>query len=160
MGYGTFKKIKPALQKGKNLTKWEIETVPRIKIFSLQADKKGELCILVLCNDEVFMIEGIQELTDSNFSSKIASGLMLVDFFAEWCGPCRMMSPVLEQVAKDVKGKASVGKIDIDAEQKTAAQFQVTSIPTLILFKDGKEVNRLVGLRDGETIKKFILAAI
>lgn len=83
---------------------------------------------------------------------------MLVDFFAEWCGPCRMLAPVLKQVAKKVKGKASVGKLDIDSEQKTATQFQVTSIPTMILFKDGKEAGRLVGLRDEEAVTKFILS--
>lgn len=104
--------------------------------------------------------EAIVKLTDHNFTSKIEKGVMLVDFFAEWCGPCRMLAPVLEQVAKEVKGKAHIGKLDIDFEQKTAGQFQVTSIPTLILFKNGKEVNRLIGLRDAETVKKFILAAV
>jgi thioredoxin 1 len=106
------------------------------------------------------MSDSIVKLTDANFASKIEKGVMLVDFFADWCGPCRMLSPVLEQVAKELKGKASIGKLDIDAEQNTASQFQVTSIPTLILFKDGKEKDRIVGLRDGETIKKFILAAV
>lgn len=102
----------------------------------------------------------IVHLSDDNFSKKIEKGVMLVDFFADWCGPCRMLAPVLEQVAHDVKGKASVGKLDIDAEQKTAAEFQVTSIPTMILFKDGKEVGRLVGLRDADTVKKFVLSAV
>jgi thioredoxin 1 len=70
-----------------------------------------------------------------------------------------MLAPVLEQVAKDVKGKATVGKVDIDSEQKTASNFQITSVPTLILFKDGKEVNRLIGLRNAEAVKEFVLAA-
>lgn len=102
----------------------------------------------------------IVHLNDENFSKKIEKGVTLVDFFADWCGPCRMLAPVLEQVAHDVKGKATVGKLDIDSEQKTAADFQVTSIPTMILFKDGKEVGRLVGLRDADTVKKFVLSAI
>ena len=70
-----------------------------------------------------------------------------------------MMTPVLEQVAKDVKGKAVIGKLDIDKAQKIASEFQVTSIPTLILYKDGKEVGRLVGLRDAAAVKNFIEGA-
>jgi thioredoxin 1 len=101
----------------------------------------------------------IQHFTDDNFESEVKSGVTLVDFHANWCGPCRMLAPVLEQVAKDVKGKARVGKIDIDNEQKTAGKFQITSVPTMILFKNGKEVNRLVGLRNAESVKEFILSA-
>src|SRR5579859_4325407 len=98
----------------------------------------------------------IQHFTDDNFESEVKSGVTLVDFHANWCGPCRMLAPVLEQVAKDVKGKARVGKIDIDNEQKTAGKFQITSVPTMILFKNGKEVSRLVGLRNAESVKEFI----
>jgi len=101
----------------------------------------------------------MKHLTDANFNDEVKSGVTLVDFHANWCGPCRMLAPVLEQVAKEIKGKASIGKVDIDAEQKTASRFQITSVPTMILFKDGKEVNRLVGLRNAEAIKDFILAA-
>jgi len=101
----------------------------------------------------------MKHLTDENFETEIKKGVTLVDFHANWCGPCRMLAPVLEQVAKDIKGKAFVGKIDIDNEQKTASRFQITSVPTMILFKDGKEVNRLVGLRNAEAVKEFILSA-
>ncbi len=101
----------------------------------------------------------MKHFTDANFNDEVKSGVTLVDFHANWCGPCRMLAPVLEQVAKEIKGKASIGKVDIDAEQKTASRFQITSVPTMILFKDGKEVNRLVGLRNAEAIKDFILAA-
>lgn len=101
----------------------------------------------------------MKHLTDANFDTEIKAGVTLVDFYANWCGPCRMLAPMLEQVAKEVKGKASIGKVDIDNEQKTASRFQITSVPTLILFKDGKEVNRLVGLRNADAIKEFILAA-
>ena len=102
----------------------------------------------------------IKHLTDSDFENEIRSGVTLVDFHANWCGPCRMLAPVLEQVAKEIKGKAVIGKIDIDTEQKTAAHFQITSVPTMILFKNGKEVNRLIGLRNAEAIKDFVIAAV
>ncbi len=102
----------------------------------------------------------IQHFTDDSFGKEIAKGVTLVDFYADWCGPCRMLAPVLEQVAKDVKGKAIVGKINIDKERNTAEFFQITSVPTMILFKDGKEVNRLVGLRNAEALKGFILAVV
>ena len=102
----------------------------------------------------------IKHLTDDGFKNEIAKGVTLVDFYAEWCGPCRMLAPVLEKIAAELKGKALIAKVDIDSEQKTAAEFQIASVPTLILFKDGVEVNRLVGLRNEEAVKKFILAAV
>ena len=101
----------------------------------------------------------MKHLTDANFTKEVEKGVTLVDFHANWCGPCRMLAPVLEQVAKDVQGKATIAKVDIDSEQKTASQFRITSVPTMILFKNGQEVNRIVGLRDAEALKKFILAA-
>ncbi len=102
----------------------------------------------------------IKHFNDNEFDKEIQKGVVLVDFHANWCGPCRMLAPVLETVAKEVKGQATIGKIDIDSEQKTAAHFQITSVPTMILFKDGKEVNRLVGLRNADAIKDFILSAV
>jgi thioredoxin 1 len=100
--------------------------------------------------------EDIKHLSEDTFTKDIEHGVVLVDFYADWCGPCRMMTPVLEQVAKEVKGRAVIGKLDIDKAQKVAGQFQVTSIPTLILYKNGKEIGRLVGLRDAATVKQFI----
>lgn len=102
----------------------------------------------------------MKHLTDANFSKETESGVTLVDFYADWCGPCRMLAPVLEQVAAEIQGKAFIGKVNIDNEQKTASQFQITSVPTMILFKDGKEINRLVGLRNAQAIKDLILAAV
>jgi thioredoxin 1 len=104
--------------------------------------------------------KNIKVLTDGSFEKDIQKGVMLVDFHADWCGPCRMLAPVLEEVAKAIQGRASIGKVDIDAEQKIASDFQITSVPTMILFKDGKEVNRLVGLREANAIKEFILAVV
>ncbi|MGE5195763.1 MAG: thioredoxin [Anaerolineae bacterium] len=99
----------------------------------------------------------IKTLTQTNFEEEIKKGTTLVDFSADWCGPCRMLAPVLEKVAQEVSGKVVIAKLDIDQAQTVASLFQVTSVPTLILFKDGKEAGRLVGLRDAATIKEFIL---
>ena len=100
--------------------------------------------------------EDIKHLSEDTFTKDIQHGVVLVDFYADWCGPCRMMTSVLEKVAQEIKGHAVIGKLDIDSAQKVASQFQVTSIPTLILYKDGKEVGRLVGLRDAAAVKQFI----
>ncbi len=102
----------------------------------------------------------IKHLNETNFSKEVAHGVTLVDFHATWCGPCRMLAPVLEDVAKEVHGKGVIAKIDIDASQNIAAEYQISSVPTMILFKNGKEVDRLVGLRNADAIKKFILAAV
>jgi thioredoxin 1 len=102
----------------------------------------------------------IKHVTDATFEKEIEKGVVLVDFHANWCGPCRMLAPVLEEVAKEVKGKGSIVKVDIDTEQRIASQFQIASVPTMILFKNGKEVNRLIGLRNAEAVKEFILSAV
>lgn len=106
------------------------------------------------------MADDIVHLDDDNFDSTIASGVVLVDFSAEWCGPCKALAPVLDQVAQDVKGKAVVAKIDIDASQQTTSKFQVTSVPTLVLFKNGQETDRVVGLKGPEDLLAMINAAV
>lgn len=85
-----------------------------------------------------------------------SKGLVLVDFWAQWCGPCKMLGPVIEELAEDYDGKAVVGKVDIDEYQELAAKYGVMSIPTVVLFRDGKEVDRLVGLQPKQKIAQMI----
>ncbi len=98
-------------------------------------------------------------VTDSNFEETIKNNkLVLIDFWANWCGPCRALAPTIEELAKEYNGKALVGKLDVDENPATAERFQVFSIPTMVLFKDGVETERLVGLcpkgRISDTINK------
>jgi thioredoxin 1 len=102
------------------------------------------------------MAENIAHLTDENFQQMIAKGVTLVDFYATWCGPCRMIAPIVEQLAGKVQGKARVAKLDIDQAQQVTASLQITSVPTLILFKDGKEVKRVVGVKDLDYLLNLI----
>lgn len=86
-------------------------------------------------------------VTDANFEETIKNNkVALIDFWANWCGPCRALAPTIEELANEFYGKALVGKLDVDENQATAEKFQVYSIPTMIVFKDGKEIDRLVGL--------------
>lgn len=97
----------------------------------------------------------IENLTEENFEISVKSGVTLVDFYAEWCGPCRMLSPILEELAKE-ETNVRFAKVDVDSAQKLATNYQVTSVPTLVLYKDGKEVDRILGLRDKEALKSFV----
>jgi thioredoxin 1 len=94
------------------------------------------------------MAGNLPQLNDTNFQDTVAKGVTLVDFYATWCGPCRMLAPIVEQLAGQLDGKANVAKLDIDHAPQSTANLQITSVPTLIVFKDGKEVKRVVGVKD------------
>ena len=95
-------------------------------------------------------------LTDDNFKETVSQGVTLVDFHAAWCGPCRMIAPLVEQLATTLKGKAKIAKVDIDESQEVTNDLQITSVPTLILFKNGQEVKRVVGVKDLDFLMNLV----
>lgn len=98
----------------------------------------------------------IVKVTDADFDSKVESGVQLVDFWATWCGPCKMIAPVLEELAADYEGKADILKLDVDENPSTAAKYEVMSIPTLIVFKDGQPVDKVVGFQPKEQLQAVL----
>lgn len=97
----------------------------------------------------------LKKLDSNNFNTEISSGTVLVDFYADWCGPCKMIAPIVEDIANE-KNDITVGKVNVDTDAAIAIEYKVSSIPTLIVFKDGKEYTRAVGYRE----KKDILAML
>jgi thioredoxin len=100
------------------------------------------------------------ELTKDNFQASVAEGVTLVDFWAPWCGPCKMQLPIVEELSAELGDQAKIGKINVDNEPELASRFGVMSIPTLILFKDGQPVDKMVGLTPKEALKTKILAHV
>ncbi len=97
---------------------------------------------------------GIVKLTDEDFETQAkANPLLLVDFWAEWCGPCRMIAPILEELATEYQGRLTIGKLNVDENRQTAARFGIRSIPTLLLFKNGSRVEQIVGAHPKASIK-------
>jgi len=102
------------------------------------------------------MAGNLKYLSDDNFKSEIAQGVTLVDFYADWCGPCRMIAPIVEDLAEEYAGRAKIAKLDIESAQAVTAENNVMSIPTVIIYVDGKETARVVGVRDKEALKELI----
>lgn len=98
----------------------------------------------------------ISHLTQENFDASVAEGTSLVDFWATWCGPCRMQAPILEQLDEELGGRVKICKVDVDEQPALAARFGVMSIPTLVVMQDGKAVNTVVGLHSLDQLKELL----
>jgi thioredoxin 1 len=102
------------------------------------------------------MSEQVLQLDDTNFTDHTAQGVALVDFWAPWCGPCRMQGPIIDQVAETVGSKAKVAKVNVDEAPSVASSFGVQSIPTLLVLKDGQVVQKYVGVQNQEKLLEAI----
>ncbi len=100
------------------------------------------------------MVEGISQITDSNFETEVISSEkpVLVDFWAVWCGPCKMITPELEKLSEEKSGELKIGKLNVDDSRDTAIKYSITAIPTLLLFKDGQVVKTLIGVMSKDKI--------
>lgn len=102
------------------------------------------------------MSQNTKPVTDADFETAVKNGLVLVDFWATWCGPCRAIAPKLEEIAQEMSGKVQILKLDVDNNQESAAKFGIRSIPTMILFKNGQPVDQVMGNLPKENIVSFI----
>lgn len=98
----------------------------------------------------------VQHISDSSFQNETKSGTVLVDFWAPWCGPCKMIAPILDELSAELGDSAKITKINVDDNPESAAKYNVMSIPTLLVFKDGVVVNQLVGLQSKDKLKAAI----
>ena len=98
----------------------------------------------------------VEELTDQNYEEKTSKGLTFTDFWATWCGPCRMQGPVVDQLAEELKGKVKFSKLDIDKNPVTPSELGIMSIPTMIIKKNGQIVDTIIGYHDKEQLKQTI----
>ena len=105
--------------------------------------------------------ENVKEFTDQNFENEVLQSdkPVLVDFWAEWCMPCRMLTPTIEKLAKDYAGKVKIGKLDTDANRDVAMKYSISAIPTVILFRNGQVAQKFVGLRQERDFKEALDAA-
>ena len=102
----------------------------------------------------------VTELSEIQFDAAIANGVTLVDFWAPWCGPCRMQGPILGEVAKSVDGQVKIAKVNVDEAESIAGRFGIQAIPTLLLFKDGNDIRRFVGVQSKEILIDAIDSAV
>ena len=98
----------------------------------------------------------VSSITDAEFKATVAEGVTLVDFWAPWCGPCKLVAPVLDELAGELQGKARIAKVNVDDNPEVAGSFGIMSIPTLLLFKDGKTVGKLVGAQPKANLRAFV----
>jgi thioredoxin 1 len=94
--------------------------------------------------------------TDANFAASVQKGLVLVDFWAPWCGPCRMLAPILEELDSEMGDRVQIIKVNVDENQGTAGQFGIMSIPTMVLFKDGEPLGQIVGVQPKEALEEIL----
>ncbi len=108
------------------------------------------------------MAGDVTVITDANFDSEVLKSNVpfLVDFWAAWCGPCRQLAPIIEELATEYKGKAKVGKLDTEENNNTPAKFGITAIPTIILFKNGQAVNKMIGVKSKKDLKAALDAQL
>ena len=106
--------------------------------------------------------DNVKELTDTNFETEVikSSTPVLVDFWADWCGPCKMLTPTIEKLANDYVGKVKVGKVDTDSNREVSMKYGISAIPTVILFKNGQVAQKFVGLRGEKDFKEALDAAV
>jgi thioredoxin 1 len=102
----------------------------------------------------------VMEVNDESFAEEVEQieGLAMVDFWAAWCGPCRIVSPIVDELAREYEGKVKVAKVDVDASQRTAMRFNIRSIPSILFFKDGQHVDTVIGAVPRQTLEQKLLS--